>query len=79
MIVLHYFTTPRDYEHSPIFDSTMERLQELGLVGKNLDSNSEWRITNCGEAFVQLSLLHAPIPILKWVLPVAVASQKPTD
>lgn len=70
-ILLHYYVSPTDYPYNdaPIWPETVNRLRWLGLMAGNLDTNSDHRLTPCGEAFVRLSLCEAPIPEQQWVLP----------
>ena len=50
--------------------TAIERLLELGLV-ENPDPGGAWTITAKGQAHVY-HMLHVPLPVSKWVLPITV-------
>jgi len=68
-IILHYYTRPVDHDHAPIFDSTVERLIDIGLLKRTGISDPKYAITECGQAFVMMGLTRTPVPVQRWTMP----------
>lgn len=68
-ILFHLFVTPEPHEHErnvpPAWQPSIDRLMRLGLVdwrvNKNRVSDSQYELTDRGNAFVEL-LQHIPPP-----------------
>ena len=68
-IMLHYYTTPEEYEpptDSPLYPATLASFIKDGLLKYDDVGNKE--ITEKGTFYVN-ALINTPIPIASWKIP----------